>query len=206
MISAIIVGIGGWEEYTVPLVAGIWGFEPDTEILVIDNASENPYPQKGSHILRLDNRVSYAEAINIGVKNTSGDWILILNNDIKCHGKFKHLIEPLQPDSIYGRQIITQDNHVWLGIWLALMTRDTFNKVGEFDPKFEMCGFEDADYCVRAKALGIDTLPVDLPFEHLWGKTRWGLPKYPEIRLQNMDYFEEKHGYRLGENVMVIHD
>ena len=204
-VSIVIVGINQWEEYTRPLIAGIWAHEPDVDICVIDNASEEPYPE-AQHIHRVNTRLSYAAAINKGVYSTTGDWILSLNNDIRCNGPFVKVIESLADDSIYGRQIIEEAGHVWLGNWLALIPRMVYWQVGEFDPKFEACGFEDADYCVRAKALGIDTKPVNLPFTHLWGKTRWAIPGYEKTREKNIDYFEQKHGYRLGTNMTVTHD
>lgn len=205
MISVIIVGINQWEEYTMPLVAAIWGYHPDMEICVIDNGSEQPYPTIGKHIHRIE-RCSYAAAINEGIKLTKGEWILSLNNDVRCTDYFEKTIESLSKDSIYARQIITEAGHVWLGNWLALIPREINDKIGGFDPKFKMCGFEDADYCVRAKELGIDTKPIDLPFTHMWGKTRWAIPGYEGVREENRDYFEQKHGYRLGDNMTVTHD
>lgn len=204
-VSVVIVGINQWEEYTRPLIAGIWAHEPDVQICVIDNASDEPYPQ-APHIYRVEKRLSYAAAINEGVKHTTGEWILSLNNDIRCNGPFVETIHSLKPDAIYGRQIIEESGHVWLGNWLALIPRVIFRKVGEFDPEFRACGFEDADYCVRAKELGIDTRAVNLPFTHLWGKTRWAIPGYDQTRVHNIDYFEQKHGYRLGGNMTVTHD
>jgi len=201
-VSVVIVGINGWDEYTKPCILSIAKHEPDVEVMLIDNASEPPYPISGVRT----KRVSYAEAINKGVKQSQGDWIISINNDVLCQGKFVETIEKLDKGVVYGRQIITEKGHVWLGNWLAVFHRSLFEKVGGFDPLFEMCGFEDADFCVRAKKLGYMTLPVDLPFHHLWGRTRWQLPKYPQVRKHNMDYFEQKHGFRLGESVRVIHD
>lgn len=206
MLSVIIVGINGWEQYTRPLIADIWKWHPDLELCVIDNASEEPYPQKGIHVHRLDKRVSYAEAINYGFSHTTGEWMLSLNNDVRCNDAFLHLVEPLDRGHIYSRQIITESGHTWFGNWLLLVDRATNWKIGGFDVNFEVCGFEDADYAVRAKELGIETRPIDLPFTHLWGKTRWDIPGYAATREKNMAYFSEKHGYWLGENMVVIHD
>lgn len=200
-VSVVIVGINGWNEYTRPCILSIADYDPDVEIVLIDNASEPPY----EYGIRTE-RISYAAAINEGVRRSSSDWILSINNDVLCEGAFSEYIETLPTNAVYGRQIITEKNHVWLGNWLFLAPRKIFDAVGGFDPNFEMCGFEDADFCVRAEALGYPTIQVDLPFYHLWGKTRWQLPKYPEVRKHNMDYFEQKHGFRLGENVRVIHD
>jgi len=205
MISVVIVGINQWEEYTKPLIDSIKRFEPGTEIIVIDNNSDEQYPFQ-RNIFRTNFRMSYAEAINYGVEKTHGDWILSLNNDVVCRAKFNYIVKELAQDAIYARQIIEEKGYVWFGNWLALIPRDVWKKVGEFDPQFKMCGFEDADYSIRAKKLGIDTKPVDLPFHHYWGKTRWQLPQYPAVRCHNMEYLEKKHGVRLGDNVRVTHD
>ena len=205
-LSVIIVGINGWEEYTRDLGVGIWGFHPDVELHIIDNASEKPYPRKADHVHRLDKRVSYAEAINIGFSFASTPWVLSLNNDVRCNGPFLHLIEPLAKGKIYSRQIITEKSHTWFGNWLCLVDKETHDKIGGFDPGFEVCGFEDADYSMRAEKLGIPTVPIELPFTHLWGKTRWAIPGYEATREKNIAYFEKKHGWRPGENMMVTHE
>lgn len=203
-VGVVIVGINQWEKYTLPLVESINKFEPDVEIVVIDNASDEPYPER-DYVHRIE-RASYAEAINIGVSKLDTDWILSMNNDVACQGMFIHIIDDLTPDKVYARQIIEENGYVWFGNWIVLLPRKVWNKVGGFDPNFRMCGFEDADYSIRAMKEGIATVPVDLPFFHYWGKTRWALPKYPEVRLHNMKYLEQKHGVLLGNNVRVTHD
>jgi GT2 family glycosyltransferase len=209
-LAVIIVGIDKWAEFTLPAVASIRQHEPDARIVVVDAGSKTPYPvleDEGITSLRLDPSPSYAYAINQGVKAAGkADWYLLLNNDVFLHSPITPIIETLDPSFIYGRQIITEAGHTWLGLWLALIPWWVWYLVGEFDERFLLCGFEDADYCVRAHELGIATIAVDLAFHHYWGKTRWGLPGYNAVRAENMDYFQAKHGYRLGDNVQVIHD
>jgi len=203
-IAVLIVGINQWEQYTRHLIETIRAHEPCVEIVCIDNASDDPYPPNDC-IFRTDERLSYAAAINYAVSKTKADWLLSLNNDVTCLGKFADIVNAQEPNTIYGQQIIEEDGHVWLGNWLALIPRDVWDYVGEFDPKFAMCGFEDADYCIRAAELGIPTKPIDLPFHHYWGATRWDLPEYSAVRERNIDYFEQKHGYRLGREMRVTH-
>lgn len=205
MVSVIIVGINQWAEYTRQLIADLWTHEPEVNIVCVDNHSDTPYPE-AAHIFRTDERLCYSAAINFGVEHAPEGWILSLNNDVRCEGKFVKKIEALDENTIYGRQIITEDGYVWLGNWLALFTKETWRKLGGFDPKFAACGFEDADYCIRGKHLGIDTEPVDLPFRHLWGKTRWAIPGYEATRSQNIKYLEKKLGIRLGRSMKVTHD
>ena len=209
-LAIVIVGIDGFAEFTLPAVQSIRKHEPDARIIVVDAASKTPYPtlwDAGITSIRLDPSPSYAYALNQGIKAAGkADWYLLLNNDIFLHEPMTPVIEKLDQSFIYGRQIITESGHTWLGLWLALIPFWVWHLVGDFDERFLLCGFEDADYCMRAKELGIATLPVDINIHHYWGKTRWGLPNYSKVRAENMDYFAQKHGYRLGDNVRVIHD
>ena len=209
-VVAIIVGIDGWIDFTLPAIQSFYRHEPKMRLVVVDAASKHPYPVIDDPLitsLRLDESPSYAYALNQGIHSAGkADWYLLLNNDVNLKNRILPEIETLRPEFIYGRQIIEEKGHRWLGLWLALISRQVWELVGEFDEKFLLCGFEDADYCIRAKRLGIDTLPCNLPFVHHWGKTRWGLPEYRKVRLENMDYLEAKHGVRLGDGVVVTHD
>jgi len=204
--AIVMVGIDGWEQFTLPAIKSIHSHNPDVRLIVVDAASKDPYPaNQWAQILRLDESPSYAYALNSGIQLAGKcDWYLLLNNDVICHSPIPW--KDLHPEFIYGRQIIEEDGNRWLGLWLAAVSRKVWSAVGRFDEKFLLCGFEDADYCIRAKQLGIDTIFHPFPFKHLWGKTRWGLPGYQEVREDNMNYFAAKHGFRLGANMQVLSD
>lgn len=206
-VAVVIVGMDGWQEYTLPAIESIKAHEPDADIIVMD-CGKVQYPKHdGAKIVRIVNSPSYAYAMNKGVQAAGfADWYLFLNNDVLCQGKFMGAIDKVPKGSLYGRQIIEEKGYRWFGLWLALVSRTVWEQVGEWDERFLLCGFEDADYCIRAKHMGIDTLPIELPFHHYWGKTRWKIPNYDAIRVQNMDYLQQKHGVRLGDNVRVTHD
>lgn len=203
-IGVVICGINGWEKYTLPLVKSILLYEPNVDISVIDDASEQAYPSL-NYVHRIE-YTSYAGSINAGVEFLDNEWILSMNNDVICQGGFSNIIDNISPDKIYANQIIEEKGFVWFGNWIVLIPREVWNKVGQFDVNFEMCGFEDADYSIRAMKLGIPTVPINLPFFHYWGKTRWGYTKYPEVRIKNMEYLALKHGVLLGNDVRVTHD
>lgn len=207
-VAVIIVGIDGWQEYTLPAVQSILQYEPDAVITVIDNGSQELYPAnyEKADVFRVE-RMSYADAINHGIFcHWHADWYLILNNDVICTAPFLHLIDGLPDNALYGRQIITENGHTWLGLWLCLLPRKVREAVGRWDDHFEMCGFEDADYCLRAFAKGYKTHHLPLPFTHLWGRTRWGLTGYENVREENRKYFQQKHGWYPGVNMVVTHE
>jgi GT2 family glycosyltransferase len=66
------------------------------EILVVDNGSTDDSAavaqSLGAQVVRLSNNVGFAAAINTGVKAASGDWLLILNNDVEL---CRHWLEKL---------------------------------------------------------------------------------------------------------------
>lgn len=208
-VAVIIVGINQWEQYTYPLIEEIQKFEPDVLLYVVDAGSKVPYPKtRGVRLIREQTK-SYAQAINIAARRAfkmGADWILSMNNDVSCHGRFAYIPEALVPDAVYARQIIEEKGFVWFGNWIVLIPKEVWQKVGEFDEDYLLCGFEDADYSKRAVDAGFKTKPVDLPFYHHWGATRWGLPNYPAVRIQNIERFTRKHGMRIGSNVKVTHD
>ena len=206
-LAIIIVGINGWERWTLPAIQSIKEHEPNARVVVVDAASETPYPiEEGVQVVRLDDSPSYSYAINRGIKAAGmADWYLILNNDIQFLEPIAEQIAKLDDSFLYGRHIIQGNGYRWLGLWLALISSKVWERVGEFDEGFKMCGFDDADYCIRAKHLGVDTLHVPLNIHHYEGKTRFGLPEYKKVREENALYFVSKHGFR-PDNYAVIHD
>ena len=201
-VACVIVGINQWEEYTLPLIESIQKHEPDVRIIVIDNASEEPYPFRTSEfpvdVLRMPERVCYSAAINYGMRVSEADWTIVLNNDVLCTASFTELLEWMHPEAVYGNQLIVFKGLRWLGLWLFVISREVWENVGEFDEQFEVCGFEDADYCFRAHADGFEINRCALPFHHYWGKTRWDVPGYEQIREENKRRLEEKHGVSLA--------
>jgi hypothetical protein len=174
--------------------------------VVIDNASDEPYPANALYNVIRTPRICYSAAINRAAQESKADWLLSMNNDVTCYAPFVNLLASLKPDAIYSRQIITEQGHTWFGNWIVAIPRAVWESVGEFDERFQVCGFEDADYSMRAANLGYATRHAELPFFHHWGKTRWEIPGYPATRQDNIAYFASKHDWTPGANMVVTHD
>jgi glycosyltransferase involved in cell wall biosynthesis/GT2 family glycosyltransferase len=84
--------------------------------------------------------------------------------------------------------------------FIVLLTRATIERVGLLDEQFFPGGFEDNDYCHRARAIG---LPIHLArdvFIHHWGSASFAqLPHeyFSEQARRNIAYLEDKHGIKL---------
>jgi len=77
------------------------------ELLIIDNGSEEPVAydaqQNNFRCIRNDRNLGFAEAVNQGIRNTYGDYVVILNNDcIVTPGWLKRLIRHLEQNERVG--------------------------------------------------------------------------------------------------------
>lgn len=87
-VSIIIVNYGkGWLARCLPSLVATQYARSRLEIIVVDNASGDDLASiKGLlaevSLIRLDRNVGYANAVNIGIENSSGEYVAVLNNDV----------------------------------------------------------------------------------------------------------------------------
>ncbi|MGV1793257.1 glycosyltransferase [Rhizobium sp. A37_96] len=80
----------------------------------------------------------------------------------------------------------------------VLLTKDACQKIGLLDETFFPGGFEDDDYCLRARKLGYDIFLARDAFIHHWGSASFGKLQYEYFSARaekNKRYLEEKHGF-----------
>lgn len=188
----VIVGKDGWDEFTLPCIESIKKYEPNSPMLLIDNNSDTPWPKAGIH---LKETVSYAETINIAADWAFGlsDWFVLINNDVLCDGPFVALARRSKKKHIWGNKIFEEEGKTWVDGWLWIFHKRVWDKIGPFDPMFEIAAFEDADWCFRGELLGIKTMQSELPFRHLEHSRRKKNPRFKEVRQANLEYLREKH-------------
>jgi len=128
-------------------------------------------------IILIDSLKSYSENVNLGLKKSKGDFIVVLNNDTeikdkkwleKLYTKSKISSWRLELHTFYIPQILKliPDGSCWG------MPREVFNKLGYLDEIFsEGYGFEDTDYWMRAKKIGIKFKDAKVNMIHYKNKT-----------------------------------
>jgi GT2 family glycosyltransferase len=61
--------------------------EPAGELLVVDNGSEDGAPelarQRGARVISMGHNAGFAAAVNRGIRESSGDWVAVLNSDVE---------------------------------------------------------------------------------------------------------------------------
>ncbi len=203
-VAAIIIGIDGWERYTLPLIESIQKHEPTCTPLVIDNASKEPYPHTlwpslAIPVWRTEERLCYSAAINLGKQRLDDwkpyDWYIVLSNDVLCVGPFAHILAEYDDNNIVGPQLWHEHGLDWIVGWCMAIPAKVWDTVGGFDPNFTYSSWDDVDMSHSARRAGFGLIEdTDLPFVHLDQKQRFGLPGYAGSEGINRNYFMRKHG------------
>lgn len=207
--AAIIVGIDGWREFTLPLLHSL-ECEPSCEIVVVDNASKEPYIQTDNDEFAIihTERLCYSAAINAGKSLLDSwgnyDWYLVLSNDVLCTGPFAHILADYGDGDVVGpclKQISIERVGVvdYLEGWTVCVPRRIWDTIGGWDEGMQISSYEDCEYSHRARTNGFGLIhDPDLPFVHLDQKQRFYLvPDYWSSEHHNRARFIEKYGQRV---------
>ncbi len=193
-IVALIIGIDGWEKYTLPLVASLQRHEPACEFVVIDNASQEPYPD-WSFVHRTE-RLCYSAAINRAAQIAgAADWYVVLSNDVLCQGPFAHVLEKEDETDVLGPLLKHVHNYPYLEGWCVVASALAWGELGGWDENFQVSSWEDVDFSTRALEQGFSLMETDeMPFIHMDQRQRFGLvPDYWDSEKHNIAYFMSRH-------------
>ncbi len=179
-IAAIVVGIDGWEQYTLPLIQSLGTHEPDCDIMVVDNASNPPYglfmaEDEERFIVRQIDRACYSAAINRGKYildvGTSYDWYIVLSNDVLCTGPFADTLAEYG-NEVVGPALKQTHGFDYIEGWCVAIPRAIWDAVGGWDERFLGSDWEDVAFSTAARQKGF-WLVQDLPFIHLDQRQRY---------------------------------
>lgn len=194
-IACLIIGIDGWEKYTLPLVESIQKYQTDCNIVVIDNDSDTTYP-KYDYIVRTE-RLCYSAAINWAkylsdILYGESDYYIVLSNDVLCTGKFEALLNPL---NVVGPQLEQDHGLIWLMGWCLAIPKQCWNDLNGWDENFQISSWEDVDFSHRVLQSKYNLVVNPLfPFKHLDQMQRFNIsPNYWQSEVHNKEYFYNKH-------------
>ncbi len=103
------------------------------------------------------------------------------------------------------KQFADHRHEVWQGnlveadvtFFCVLLTKGACQRIGLLDETFFPGGFEDDDYCFRARELGYNVFLARDVFVHHWGSASFGKLQYEYFSARaekNKRYLEQKHG------------
>ena len=193
-ISALIIGIDGWEKYTFPLIDSIQQYEPDCQIIVIDNASADPYPSLPC--VHRTERLCYSKAINTAARLAGdSDWYIMLSNDVLCTGPFAAMLANVPTGMIAGPCLKEVQNYAYLEGWCVCAPSAIWNELGGWDENFQGSSWEDVSFSTDARLHGFSLVHnVTFPFVHLDQRQRFHvIPNYWNTEDANIKYFCSKY-------------
>lgn len=196
-IACLIIGIDGYETYTLPLIQSIQRHEPECRLIVVDNASEPPYQHLAPNVrVERTERLCYSAAINHAARIAEdADWFLVLSNDVLCTAPFAHLLATVNPDVVLGPCLKRNEAATYLEGWCVAASRLVWERLGGWDEGYQGSSWEDVDFSVSAVEQGFLLATAPLPFVHLDQRQRFAvIPDYWSTERANIEYFRRKHG------------
>jgi GT2 family glycosyltransferase len=196
---SVIIPVHNNFEYTKSCIQDLISSDnSQLECIVIDNASTDETSTYLSSldfeikVIRNNSNLGCARSWNQGIKISSGDWVLILNNDVRLsQGWLPSLINAAEEKNLqvlspamregplnydfdsYATSFVTVMKNVcrkWTptGACFAIK-REVFSEVGLFDENFEIGQYEDADFFRRCKVAKIKMGVTGKSFIHHFG-------------------------------------
>lgn len=178
------------------------------EVLQIVNSYKDKLDLK---IFWSDEGMGFTKAVNYGMKQSIGEFILLLNDDAFFLPQEKNyvinrLLDPFKDFEVGITGITASHIDGWVFIigYCMMLRREMLNKIGLMDEIFNPGGDEDADVCFRANQFKWKIITVldqgtleqsqedkrlivgPLPFYHA------GEESVHHIRFQNDDEFKNK--------------
>jgi FkbM family methyltransferase len=111
-----------------------------------------------------DNALGYAKATNEGIKVSTGQKIILLNNDTVLLEQEKNkwidlLVNPFKNDPNCGitgpvKQWSSEANHQFIIFFCTMIDRRVFNAVGLLSEDYGVGGGEDIEFCIEAERRG----------------------------------------------------
>ncbi len=208
---------------------------PEAEIILVDNASSDGtdrYLQSVSGVKVITNieNLGFAGACNQGIRSVSGEWIVVMNNDVilsrdwlsellEAAEKFElDMVTPairegeLNYDiNIYAAELTSRMRHLVRpgqvnGICF-MAKRLVFDTIGVFDENFRIGQYEDKDLFLRARKAGFRLGTVGASFIHHFGsitqKSVKGRKEASEYALLNKAYFNKKWRLNWWKRMMM---
>lgn len=198
---------------------------PDSTIIVVDNGStdgtrEFLQARAGLKVVTNETNRGCACGWNQGVIAAEAAWLVIMNNDVVVAPGFleglvafaeetgHHIVSPAMCEGDLDYDLAAFADSYLRAMRLAMrrgcasgvcfmVHRRVFARIGLFDKKLGLAGYEDEDFFRRARRAGFQLAVTGRAFLHHFGSVTQKTVKAQRgaagERLGNRDYFRQKH-------------
>jgi GT2 family glycosyltransferase len=189
----------------------------DVEIILVNDASTDTdcdggvgFWQKADtrqeiRYTKNKKNLGFGGSMNRGADLAKGDILVFLSNDVIITGNFIEQIEKEienEEDILVGGRIVYWDSG-WNTInntifpycegWLLACTKEVWDNLGGFDPRYKPFDYEDIDLSATAIEKGYRLVGLDSPYlKHIGGQTANYDEKRLEVTYRNKEKFFAK--------------
>jgi glycosyltransferase involved in cell wall biosynthesis len=197
----------------------------NTEVIVVANGCKDNTREyvnslgKPFQIIWFDDPIGYTIATNEGIKKSSGEYLILLNNDVVLLGQDKNLwiemlMQPFLDNPRVGLSGPTKDwgnSRRFLIFFCTMIHRRVFDKIGLLDETFSPGAGEDTDFCIKAENANFKIVQVPneeqlerpvqefyattFPIYHKGEGTVNGMTGWNTIFERNRKILEQRYGY-----------
>lgn len=183
-VSIVIPTFNHLEDSLIPCLESIIKYtdlSQDKEIVIVANGCTDGTREyiiglnnTAIKLLWHDRQLGYSKAINDGIKNSTGDIVVLLNNDIKLLEQpkdewLKILQYGLTSGGIAGPSMMwdAELKRHYMMFFCVAIKRHVVEQIGLLDENFGLGYCEDIDYCIRATNAGwqLRQVPDDVSLE-----------------------------------------
>jgi O-antigen biosynthesis protein len=186
----------------------------DVEIIHVDNGSKDMvvFDKEKIQSIELRENYGFARGMNIGIACTRPDAdVVIINNDCRVTPELLKEMRQTAASTLAGivsprtenccvRALCGDDcgdiDLDWMPAVCWLIPRSTIQKVGLFDPAYEIGWLEDKDYCMRVNQAGLKCQLSSKAFVHHAGSVTSNSVDFAGARERNKAYFNKKWGIK----------
>ena len=194
----------------------------NVEVLIVANGctdNTREYVESLGHPFKLlwhDAQLGYTKATNDGIRNSKGEYIVLLNNDIILTPQEKNswltqMEAPFSDDKVgitgpmkfKGVEGVSND---FMMFFCCMIPKKVINHIGYLDENFSPGGVEDVDFGLRLCMAGYEIRQIpnefrtddsvlslsSYPIYHPGGSTVRDDPKWDDILFRNNEYLKKK--------------
>jgi GT2 family glycosyltransferase len=170
------------------------------EVIVVDNASdartqwilrEAAQRHANWRIIRNEENLFFAPAVNMGLRFASGQVRVTVNNDIAGPPDWIDGVRrDVEEGGLYGPKVMEREPYGmpcrYVEGWCIAATRETWKRLDYFDADaYPLCCWEDNDLSLRSVVMGIKLIRTDWPLLHKGSATRKTIPSADDDLLVN---------------------
>lgn len=188
-----------------------WQTKPH-EVIIVDNGSHFTTVRYLDFLASVDKEhrirvihnvenIGFGPGNNQGALVSKGDILVFTQTDVVIHEDVTSMLELLKSDILYGDKLYDYDTGwnkfgdvivPYLGGYFITCTRETWFKIGGFDPIYVPADFEDVDLSYTTVKMGIQLKQLSMRMTHRSGGTWSQFPNRNEVTLKNRALFAKK--------------